>query len=44
LRFTDGEECARRFNAPDRFGSMLALGVTAMVIFQSLINFAVVLG
>ena len=32
------------FNAPDRFGSMLALGVTAMVIFQSLINFAVVLG
>lgn len=32
------------FNAPDRFGSMLALGVTAMVIFQCLINFAVVLG
>ncbi|HEV2102138.1 MAG TPA: putative lipid II flippase FtsW [Candidatus Acidoferrum sp.] len=32
------------FNAPDRFGRMLALGVTAMVIFQSLINFAVVLG
>jgi cell division protein FtsW len=32
------------FNAPDRFGSTLALGVTAMVIFQSLINFAVVLG
>jgi cell division protein FtsW len=32
------------FNAPDRFGSILALGVTAMVIFQSLINFAVVLG
>jgi cell division protein FtsW len=32
------------FNAPDRFGSMLALGVTAMVIVQCLINFAVVLG
>ena len=32
------------FNAPDRFGSMLALGVTAMVMFQCLINFAVVLG
>ena len=32
------------FNAPDGFGRMLALGVTAMVIFQSLINFAVVLG
>ena len=32
------------FNAPDGFGRMLALGVTAMVMFQSLINFAVVLG
>jgi len=32
------------FNAPDRFGSMLALGVTAMVVCQCLINFAVVLG
>ena len=32
------------FNAPDGFGRMLALGTTAMVIFQSLINFAVVLG
>jgi cell division protein FtsW len=32
------------FNAPDRFGGMLALGVTAMVMFQALINFAVVLG
>jgi len=32
------------FNAPDRFGSLLALGVTAMVMFQCLINFAVVLG
>jgi len=32
------------FNAPDGFGRMLALGVTAMVLFQSLINFAVVLG
>jgi len=32
------------FNAPDRFGRMLALGATAMVLFQSLINFAVVLG
>jgi cell division protein FtsW len=32
------------FNAPDRFGTMLALGVTSMVIFQCLINFAVVLG
>ena len=32
------------FTAPDGFGRMLALGVTAMVLFQSLINFAVVLG
>jgi cell division protein FtsW len=32
------------FNAPDGFGRMLALGVTAMVVFQALINFAVVLG
>lgn len=32
------------FNAPDGFGRMLALGATAMVSFQALINFAVVLG
>jgi cell division protein FtsW len=32
------------FNAPDGFGRMLAVGVTAMVVFQALINFAVVLG
>jgi cell division protein FtsW len=32
------------FTAPDGFGRMLALGATAMVMFQSLINFAVVLG
>jgi cell division protein FtsW len=32
------------FNAPDGFGRMMALGVTAMVLFQALINFAVVLG
>jgi cell division protein FtsW len=32
------------FNAPDGFGRMLALGATTMVLFQSLINFAVVLG
>jgi cell division protein FtsW len=32
------------FNAPDGFGRTLALGVTAMVLFQALINFAVVLG
>jgi cell division protein FtsW len=32
------------FNAPDGFGRTLALGVTAMVLCQSLINFAVVLG
>jgi cell division protein FtsW len=32
------------FNAPDGFGRMVALGVTAMVLFQGLINFAVVLG
>src|SRR5271169_906327 len=32
------------FNAPDGFGRLLALGATAMVLFQSLINFAVVLG
>jgi cell division protein FtsW len=32
------------FNAPDGFGRTLALGATAMVLFQALINFAVVLG
>src|SRR5262245_3331850 len=32
------------FAAPDNFGSLLALGITAMVMFQALINFAVVLG
>ena len=32
------------FSAPDSFGRLLALGITAMVIFQALINFAVVLG
>jgi cell division protein FtsW len=32
------------FAAPDGFGRLLALGITAMVIFQTLINFAVVLG
>jgi cell division protein FtsW len=32
------------FNAPDGFGRLLALGVTVMVVFQALINFAVVLG
>jgi cell division protein FtsW len=32
------------FAAPDNFGRLLALGITAMVIFQTLINFAVVLG
>jgi len=32
------------FTAPDGFGRMVALGVTAMVLFQALINFAVVLG
>jgi cell division protein FtsW len=32
------------FNAPDAFGRLLALGATAMVAFQALINFAVVLG
>ncbi|MCZ4354938.1 FtsW/RodA/SpoVE family cell cycle protein, partial [Roseovarius aestuarii] len=32
------------FNAPDGFGRLLALGVTAMVMFQALINFSVVLG
>jgi cell division protein FtsW len=30
--------------APDGFGRLLALGITAMVLFQALINFAVVLG
>src|SRR6202040_968824 len=30
--------------APDGFGRLLALGITAMIIFQALINFAVVLG
>ncbi len=32
------------FAAPDRFGQFLALGITAMVLSQALINFAVVLG
>jgi cell division protein FtsW len=32
------------FTAPDGFGCLLALGITAMVISQALINFAVVLG
>ncbi len=32
------------FAAPDRFGRLLALGVTTMVLCQALINFAVVLG
>jgi cell division protein FtsW len=32
------------FAAPDSFGRLLALGITAMVLSQTLINFAVVLG
>src|SRR5260370_24153471 len=32
------------FGAPDEFGRLLALGITAMVLCQALINFAVVLG
>lgn len=32
------------FSAPDNFGRLLALGITAMVMFQALMNFAVVLG
>ena len=32
------------FFAPDGFGRLLALGITAMVLSQALINFAVVLG
>jgi cell division protein FtsW len=32
------------FAAPDGFGRLLALGITAMVMSQALINFAVVLG
>jgi len=32
------------YAAPDSFGRLLALGITAMVIFQALINFVVVLG
>jgi cell division protein FtsW len=32
------------FEAPDGFGRLLALGITAMVLCQALINFAVVLG
>jgi len=32
------------FAAPDGFGRLLALGITAMVLCQALINFAVVLG
>ena len=32
------------FSAPDGFGRLLAVGITAMVLSQALINFAVVLG
>jgi cell division protein FtsW len=32
------------FSAPDGFGRLLALGITAMVLSQALINFVVVLG
>jgi cell division protein FtsW len=32
------------FAAPDGFGRLLALGITAMVLSQALINFSVVLG
>jgi cell division protein FtsW len=32
------------FGAPDNFGRLLALGITALVLCQALINFAVVLG
>jgi cell division protein FtsW len=32
------------FSAPDGFGRLLAMGITAMVLSQGLINFAVVLG
>jgi cell division protein FtsW len=32
------------FSAPDSFGRLLALGITAMVLSQALINFSVVLG
>jgi cell division protein FtsW len=32
------------FNAPDNFARLLALGITALVLCQALINFAVVLG
>jgi len=32
------------FAAPDKFGRLLALGITTMVLWQALINFAVVLG
>jgi cell division protein FtsW len=32
------------FAAPDNFGRLMALGITAMVLSQALINFAVVLG
>ena len=32
------------FSAPDNFGRLLALGITALVLSQALINFAVVLG
>ena len=32
------------FSAPDSFGRLLAIGITALVLTQALINFAVVLG
>ena len=30
-------------NAPDRFGTFLALGLTTMIVFQALLNISVVL-
>ena len=39
-----GAGCARRSLAPDRFGALLALGLTMMVAVQALVNMSVVIG
>jgi len=39
-----GADCARPSGRLTDFGRLLALGITAMVLCQALINFAVVLG
>ncbi len=44
MPFTAGADCAQRFTRHDDFGRFLALGITVMVVSQTLINVGVVLG